>query len=133
VPPTRVAAAVAAPAVVAAGLVARGAVGAWTGGVLYTVLVWTLVVLAVPRARPPVAVGVALAVSWAVEFSQLSPFPAELSRRSELARLALGSTFDASDLVWYVVGAALALLLHRTWLAALASRSAAADRRLERN
>ena len=132
-PPTRVAAAVAAVVTVVLGLVARGAVGALIGGVLYTVLVWTLVVLVAPRVRPVVAVGVALAVSWGVEFFQLSPFPAELSRRSEAARLVLGSTFDASDLARYVVGAVLAYLLHRTWLAALASRAAALDRRLERN
>jgi hypothetical protein len=138
VPPTartRVAAAVAAVVTVGLGLglVARGVVGAWSGGVLYTVLLWELVVLVAPRARPGLAAGVALAVSWAVELSQLSPYPAELARRSVAARLVLGSTFDASDLPWYAVGAAVALLLHRTWLAASASRSAVSGRRLERN
>jgi len=130
---TRGAAAVAAVVTVALGLVARGAVGAWTGGVLYTVLLWELVVLAAPRTRPAVAAGLALTVSWAVELSQLSPYPAELARRSAVARLVLGSTFDASDLPWYAVGAAIAFLLHRTWLAALASRSVGTGHRLERN
>jgi hypothetical protein len=101
--------------------------------VLYTVLLWTLVVLVAPRTRPVLAAGAALAVSWAVELSQLSPYPAGLARRSALARLVLGSTFDASDLPWYAVGAVVALLLHRTWLAASASRSAVSGRRLERN
>ena len=130
---TRAAAAAAAVVTVGLGLVARGVVGAWSGGVLYTVLLWTLVVLVAPRTRPVLAAGAALAVSWAVELSQLSPYPAELARRSALARLVLGSTFDASDLPWYAVGAAVALLLHRTWLAASASRSAVSGRRLERN
>ena len=132
-PPTRVAAAVAAVLVVGVGLLAPRLVGAWTGGVLYTLLVWTLVVFAAPRTRPVVAVSAALAISWAVEFFQLSPYPAELSRRSVLARLALGSTFDTGDLLWYAVGAAIALALHRTWSAALASRSGGGDRRMERN
>lgn len=131
--PTRGAAAVAAVGTVAVGLVAPRLLGAWTGGLLYTVLVWTLVLLAAPRTRPAVAAGVALAISWAVEFSQLSPYPAELARRSVLARLVLGSTFDAGDLVWYAVGAAVALLLQLTWLAALASRPGGAGPRLERN
>jgi hypothetical protein len=82
------------------------------GDALYTVLVWTLVLLVAPRARPVVAAGVALGISWAVEFFQLSPVPAELSRQSAAARLVLGSTFEAQDLCWYLVGAAAACALH---------------------
>ncbi|RST04948.1 DUF2809 domain-containing protein [Streptomyces sp. WAC07149] len=96
-------------AVVAAGLalraVADGGVAKYGGDALYTVLVLTLVVMAAPRLAAPRAAAAALAVSWAVEFLQLTAVPAELSRRSTVARLVLGSTFNAPDLLWYAVGA----------------------------
>lgn len=106
----RLTAAAAAVVVVAAGLglraVAGGDVAKYGGDALYTVLVLTLVVAAAPRLTAPRAAAAALAVSWAVEFLQLSSVPAELSRRSTAARLVLGSTFNAPDLLWYAVGAA---------------------------
>ncbi|NUT38149.1 MAG: DUF2809 domain-containing protein [Hamadaea sp.] len=106
----------AALAVLAAGLAVRvftgGAFAKFAGVALYTVLLYTLVVLAAPRIRPPVAATIALAASWAVEFFQLTPIPADLSARSTLARLVLGSTFNAPDLLWYAVGAALAAGVH---------------------
>ncbi|MCM2424387.1 ribosomal maturation YjgA family protein [Streptomyces sp. RKAG337] len=89
-----------------------GAVGKYAGDALYTVLLHALVVLAVPRVRPLVAAAVALGVSWAVEFSQLSTVPGELSARSTLARLVLGSTFNAPDLFWYAVGAVSGWFVH---------------------
>jgi hypothetical protein len=49
-----------------------------------------------------------VAFCWLVEFAQLSPYPAELSDRSTLARLVLGSTFNPPDLFWYVAGVAVA-------------------------
>ncbi|MFD0277470.1 DUF2809 domain-containing protein [Kitasatospora sp. NPDC127111] len=112
----RVAAAVAAVLTVAAGLgvraVAGGAFAKYAGDALYTVLVYALVVLVAPRLRPlPVAVAAA-GLSWAVEFYQLTGVPDELGRRSALARLVLGSTFDPPDLFWYLAGAALAAALH---------------------
>lgn len=100
-----------------------GAVEKYAGDALYTVLLHTLVVLAVPRVKPLAAAAVALGVSWAVEFSQLSPVPGELSARSTLARLVLGSTFNAPDLLWYSVGALAAWLTHATLRAAAAARS----------
>ncbi|MEU0586399.1 DUF2809 domain-containing protein [Streptomyces sp. NPDC006132] len=113
---TRLAAAGAAVVTVGAGLglrtVAAGDVAKYGGDALYTVLLLTLVVLAAPRVTPLVAAGSALAASWAVEFLQLSPVPAELSARSTLARLVLGSTFNAPDLLWYTVGAAAGWLIH---------------------
>jgi hypothetical protein len=84
----------------------------YAGDALYTVLLYTLVVAVAPRVRPPVAGAVALAVSWAVEFAQLTSVPAELSSHSTLARLVLGSTFNAPDLLWYAVGAASACAVH---------------------
>ncbi|MFC9291390.1 DUF2809 domain-containing protein [Streptomyces sp. NPDC057052] len=106
---TRLAAAVSAAVVVGAGLglraVAAGDVAKYGGDALYTLLLVALVVLVAPRVRARKAGVVALAVSWGVEFLQLSELPAELSRHSTAARLVLGSTFDAPDLFWYAVGA----------------------------
>jgi hypothetical protein len=120
---TRMAAAAAAVLTVVAGLavraVAQGSVAKYAGDALYTVLILALVVLVAPRSRPLAAAGAALAFSWAVEFLQLTGVPAELSGRSVVARLVLGSTFNPPDLLWYAVGAALGGLAH----ASLARRS----------
>ncbi|KEG38152.1 DUF2809 domain-containing protein [Streptomyces althioticus] len=106
---TRLLAAVAALVTVGAGLglraVATGDVAKYGGDALYTLMIVTLVVLLAPRSTPARAAGIALAVSWAVELLQLTGLPAELSARSTAARLVLGSTFNAPDLLWYVVGA----------------------------
>lgn len=105
----RLAAAAAALVIVGMGLGLRattgGGVAKYGGDALYTLLLFALVILVAPRSTPLKAGGVALAVSWGVEFLQLSDLPAELSRHSTAARLVLGSTFDAPDLFWYAVGA----------------------------
>ncbi|MBM7436938.1 DUF2809 domain-containing protein [Streptomyces sp. HB132] len=112
----RATAAAAALVTVAAGLGVRSAAGGdvakYAGDALYTVLIHTLVVLLAPRLRPLTAAGAALAFSWAVELAQLTGVPAELAQRSMAARLVLGSTFNAPDLLWYAVGAALAWAVH---------------------
>ncbi|MFJ3979452.1 DUF2809 domain-containing protein [Streptomyces sp. NPDC090021] len=117
----RLVAAAAAVLTVGAGLglraVAAGNVAKYGGDALYTVLLVALVVLVVPRWTPLRAAGTALAVSWAVELFQLSSLPAELSRQSVAARLVLGSTFNAPDLFWYVVGAAGGWLFHTVMVA----------------
>ncbi|MEV5414143.1 DUF2809 domain-containing protein [Thermopolyspora sp. NPDC052614] len=105
-------------ATVAAGLAIRalsdGSFAKYVGDALYTVLLYALCVLAIPRIRPLTATLAALGLSWAIEFLQLTPIPAELSRQSTLARLVLGSTFNPPDLLWYAVGAISALLVHTT-------------------
>lgn len=112
---TRILAAVAACLTLYAGLGVRGAVDGdvakYAGDALYTVLLCTLVVLLAPATRPRAAGGIALLVSWAVECAQLTGVPAELAERSVVARLVLGSTFNAPDLLWYAVGAGLFLLI----------------------
>ncbi|WP_329039947.1 DUF2809 domain-containing protein [Streptomyces sp. NBC_00178] len=112
----RAAAAAAALVTVTAGLGVRAVAGGdfakYAGDALYTVLVHTVVVLLAPRVRPSVAAGAALVFSWAVELAQLTGVPAELSRRSVVARLVLGSTFNAPDLLWYAVGAGCAWAVH---------------------
>lgn len=110
---------------VAAGLgvrtVADGAVAKYAGDALYTVLVCALVALCAPRSRPLAVAGAGLGISWAVEFLQLTGVPAELSERSAVARLVLGSTFNAPDLLWYAVGAAAAWAV---WAAATSGATA---------
>ncbi|MFJ7206050.1 DUF2809 domain-containing protein [Streptomyces sp. NPDC098789] len=112
----RLVAAVAAAATVGAGLglraVAGGDVAKYGGDALYTVLLLALVVVVAPRTTPPRAAAIALTASWAVEFLQLGPLPAELARHSTVARLVLGSTFNAPDLLWYTVGAAVGWCVH---------------------
>ncbi|PCG84869.1 hypothetical protein CIB93_16915 [Streptomyces sp. WZ.A104] len=112
----RAVAAAAAVLTVAAGLAVRagtdGAFAKHAGSALYTVLLCALAALCAPRARPVAVAGAALALSWAVEFLQLTGVPADLSARSTAARLVLGSTFNAPDLFWYTVGAAAAWAVH---------------------
>jgi hypothetical protein len=76
----------------------------YSGTALYAATVYAGVFVLAPRTRPWVAGVVAIAFCWIVEFFQITGVPAELSDRSVLARLALGRTFDPSDLAWYVVG-----------------------------
>lgn len=106
----RLAAGAGALVVTGAGLALRsmatGDVAKYGGDALYTLLLLALVLLAAPRTAPLRACAVALALSWGVEFLQLTGLPAELSRRSTAARWVLGSTFNAPDLLWYTVGAA---------------------------
>ncbi|WP_405020057.1 DUF2809 domain-containing protein [Kitasatospora sp. NBC_00070] len=95
---------------VTAGLGVFAVVGGPVGDVLrdalYTAVVYLLVLLAAPRARPVAVAGIALGVSWAVEFLQLTRIPPAL-------RIVLGSTFNPPDLLWYAAGAAACLLIHR--------------------
>ncbi|WP_077800816.1 DUF2809 domain-containing protein [Streptomyces sp. JHA26] len=91
--------------------VSEGEVAKYGGDALYTLLLLALVLLAAPRTTPWKAAAVALAASWGVEFLQLTGLPAGLSRRSTAARLVLGSTFNAPDLLWYAVGAAVGWLV----------------------
>jgi hypothetical protein len=94
---------------VAAGLGVRllwdGPVPKYAGDALYTVLIYALVVLALPKVRPWVAAAFSAGLSWVIEFAQLGEIPPVL-------RPLLGSTFNAPDLFWYVVGAAVAYAVH---------------------
>ena len=51
--------------------------------------------------------AVAWAVCAAIELAQLTGIPAHLTEVWWPARLVLGTTFHAPDLVWYVIGVAL--------------------------
>ncbi|MEV6970522.1 DUF2809 domain-containing protein [Hamadaea sp. NPDC051192] len=113
---TRPKALIAAVVVLLAGLGVRavtdGVFAKYAGVALYAVLVYVLVLVVAPRIRPSMSAGISLAFCWAVEFFQLTPIPADLSSRSTMVRLVLGSTFNPPDLLWYAVGAAAAYLVH---------------------
>ncbi len=109
------------PLIVAAGLGSRallgGLVAKVAGDALYTVLIYALVVLVRPDVRVLRAGAVALGVSFAVEFAQLTPYPAWLSSKHVFLRLIFGTTFGVIDLAGYLVGAASAVALHTAWRA----------------
>jgi hypothetical protein len=94
---------------IAAGLLIRafldGPFAKYAGDALYTVLLYLLVLLAFPAARPARVAAIALAASWLIELSQLLDLP-------ELVRPVLGSTFNLPDLLWYAVGAGAAWVIH---------------------
>ncbi|MGW6279607.1 ribosomal maturation YjgA family protein [Kribbella sp. NPDC055071] len=102
------------PVVVVLGLGVRAFAGGdfakYAGVALYATLIYALVSFWLPRVW---AVLTAIGISWAVEFFQLTGIPAELSARSGLAHLVLGSTFSWPDLIWYVVGAGLGVIVVR--------------------
>jgi hypothetical protein len=105
-------------ALIATGLATRawldGAFGQHSGTALYASTVYTAMVFLWPRISPWAAGLAATGICWLIEFSQLTPLPAELSSRSVLARLVLGMQFDAVDLFWYPIGVLPVALLH--WL-----------------
>ncbi|MEV0949784.1 DUF2809 domain-containing protein [Promicromonospora sp. NPDC050249] len=109
--------AVAAVVTVAAGLSVRSVLGGdlakYAGDALYALLIFWLVLVVAPHTRAWVAAVVAFAASVAVELFQLTGVRAELGAHSTLARLVLGTTFNAPDLPFYAVGAALGWALHR--------------------
>ncbi|MGO2660387.1 ribosomal maturation YjgA family protein [Mycetocola reblochoni] len=123
----------AAVVVVAAGLAAHRLGWGPVADGCYTALLYLLIAVALPRVRP-IAVGAsAVLLSAAVELFQLTPVPAELSARFTLARLALGTSFDALDLLWYLAGgviaaAADAVLRARADRRALPTRPASRER-----
>jgi len=109
---SRLGLALTAVAVIAAGLAVRAlgpdVAAKPAGDALYAVLVVVLVALVRPTARTWVVAAVAWAVCAAIELAQLTGVPARLTEAWWPARLVLGTTFHAPDLVWYAVGAALA-------------------------
>jgi hypothetical protein len=118
--------AVAAVVTVAAGLSVRSVLGGdlakYAGDALYALLIFWLVLVVAPRTRAWVAAVVAFAVSVAVELFQLTGIPAELGAHSVVARLVLGTTFNAPDLPFYAVGAALGWAVHRAVRSTRATR-----------
>ena len=113
---------------IAIGLASRaflhGAPAKITGVALYATLVYLLVRAAFPRAKradashPPsrlsvliAPAAVALAISWGVEFLQLTPLSARLSAVHPVLRLVFGEVFSATDLIWYAIGVVAGVLV----------------------
>lgn len=84
----------------------------YSGTALYASMVHAGTLAVWPRLTPWAAGGVALAWCWGVEILQLTGVPADLSARSLVARLVLGASFDAVDMLWYPVGVVPLVLLH---------------------
>ncbi|GIH29772.1 membrane protein [Acrocarpospora phusangensis] len=103
------------PVVLALGLGVRAFAGGdfakYAGVALYTTLIYAILAFWL---RPVYAALSSVAISWAVEFFQLTGIPAALSAQSFLARLVLGSTFNAPDLFWYAAGAGLGMAIVRS-------------------
>ncbi len=78
-----------------------------TADALYTVLVYLLVALFCPRLQVAQVALVAFALSAIIELSQLTGVPAALANVFPPTRLVFGTTFVATDLLFYLVGAAL--------------------------
>jgi hypothetical protein len=116
----RRAALLAVPLVIASGLAARACLAGLpakvAGDALYTVLLYVLLVLFRSEVRPRTAFAVALGVSFAIEFAQLTPYPAWLSSKHVVLRLVFGSTFGFVDLAGYAVGAFVAIGIHTALL-----------------
>ncbi|WP_394553680.1 DUF2809 domain-containing protein [Agromyces sp. MMS24-JH15] len=94
------------------------------GSILYAALVGCLALLVAPRLRPWAVAVIAFGVSATIELFQLTGLPAIVVAAVPPARLVLGSSFDAWDLVAYLGGATLA------WgLAAASQRGARARAR----
>lgn len=117
---------------IALGLASRaflhGAPAKITGVALYATLVYWLVRAAFPRvecadmSRPPsrfsprasgfiAPAAVALAISWGVEFLQLTPISARLSAVHPVLRLIFGEVFSTTDLIWYAIGVVAGVLV----------------------
>lgn len=93
-------------------VVPGSSVAQFSGTALYASLIYAGVFLLRPRTTPLAAGASAIGFCWAVECLQLTGVPAELSRHSLLARLALGAQFDAVDLAWYPAGVLPLVVLH---------------------
>jgi hypothetical protein len=93
-------------------LLPKGFVSKYSGDVLYTTLIYTLVFVARPRETPLRAALFAAGLSFAIELFQLTGWPAWLSSKHILLRLIFGTYFSVWDLCAYLVGAALGLGLH---------------------
>ena len=81
---------------------------AYAGDTLWALLVFLLTGMVAPRLRLAARAGIALAISWAVEISQLYHAPwIDAIRHTRLGGLVLGFGFLWSDLVCYSVGVGL--------------------------
>lgn len=87
------------------------ALGKYPGDVLWTLMVFTALAAARPAITTTRLTAYALAISCAVEFSQLYRAPwIDAIRATSVGHLILGSRFSWRDLAAYAVGAAIGML-----------------------
>ncbi len=102
--------------IVAAGLAARafldGPIAKYSGVALYAALIYAIVSIAWPTARPRQLFAVSLAFCFAIELFQLTPIPARLAEIHRAFALVFGTTFHWPDLIAYAAGAAVAAVAH---------------------
>jgi len=115
--PIRAVAGIAAILTIAAGLAVRkwlpwGFWSKYSGVALWSVVVYTLVVFVRPRAGMTRSAAIALLISWAVEFAQLTPVSGWLSSKHAGLRLIFGEHFSFRDLPAYAVGVLAAAIGH---------------------
>lgn len=95
-------------------LAAPGAARDIAGDALWAAMMFWWVTALTPATSPGRRAVVALAISWAVEFSQLSRAPwLEALRSTRLGPLVLGTGFDPRDLASYTAGVLVAWFLAR--------------------
>nr|WP_281070286.1 DUF2809 domain-containing protein [Paeniglutamicibacter kerguelensis] len=87
---------------------AAGPAADLSGGVLYAVLIYVLLVFLRPRAAAWSNAAITLAFCTAIELLQITSIPATLGAAFPPIRLVLGSTFVPLDLLAYAIGTALA-------------------------
>lgn len=76
------------------------------GGVLYVLLFSMIVALLFSRKRPFAIAGLVFMATAAIEFLQLwHPAFLQFIRAGFLGRMILGTTFVATDLIYYAIGA----------------------------
>jgi hypothetical protein len=81
-----------------------GTIGNVGGTFLYAVLVFLLTTAVRPSARWSMRATTALAICWAIELLQLTPWPAQLAEAVPPAAYVLGTTFTWVDMAGYAVG-----------------------------
>lgn len=85
----------------------------YAGDILYPMFWYFVGVFLVPRANPWVLGLLVLACSTVVEFTQLFNTPLlEWLRQSFIGRTLVGVSFSVTDIVYYVVGSLLAVVVH---------------------
>jgi hypothetical protein len=84
----------------------------YAGVALWSGLAYALLVAALPRWPVLRTALTALAVSWVVEFAQLTPAPAWLAARQPIFAWILGTSFSPWDLPAYAAGVLLAAATH---------------------
>ena len=104
----------------ASGRIHPKVVGNLMGDVLWAAMVFLLAGIALRGRTTQRIATLSLAFCFAVEFAQLLHWPwLEALRSTRLGYLALGSTFNAPDLVAYTAGIGLGVLVEKSgWISA---------------